>query len=120
MVLNAAQNGAKCEDDKHKNTHQRDIPSLFEPLKTWLKRAKQSPKSEVLGAKSRLLGLKNYEMTTKLERLNGAKCRQHTEKQTKEKARKTENCIKSLAKSLLLSQKDTTSNMHFVNYSHHV
>ena len=74
-MLNAVQNAAKCEDDKHKNTHQRDIPSPFEPLKTWLKRTKHSPKSEVLGAKSRKSGLKNYETATKLERLNGAKRR---------------------------------------------
>ena len=73
------QNAAKREGDKHKNTHQRDKPSPFEPLKTWLKRAKHSPKSEVLGAKSRKMGLKKYETTTKLERLNGAKCRIYTE-----------------------------------------
>ena len=74
-MLNATHFGAKREGDKHKNAHQRDIPSLFEPLKTWLKRAKHSPKSEVLGAKSRKMDLENYETTTKLERLNGAKCR---------------------------------------------
>ena len=79
MVLNAVQNAPKREGDKHKNTHQIDRPSSFEPLKSWLKRAKQSPKSEVLGAKSRKLGLDNYETTTKLERLNGAKCRIYTE-----------------------------------------
>ena len=79
MVLNAVQNAAKREDDKHKNTHQRDRPSPFEPLKTWFKRAKHPSKSEVLGAKSRKSGLKNYETATKLERLNGAKRRQHTE-----------------------------------------
>ena len=103
MVLNAVQNAAKREGDKHKNTHQRDKPSLFEPLKTWLKRAKHSPKSEVLGAKSRKMGLKNYETTTKLERLNGAKCRQHTEKQTKEKDGRQKIAPNYLLKSLLLS-----------------
>ncbi len=29
----------------------------------------------ILGAKSEFLDLKNYELTTKLERQNGAKCR---------------------------------------------
>ena len=79
MVLNAVQNAAKRENDKYKNTHQRDRPSLFEPLKTWLKRAKHPSKSDVLGAKSRKMGLKKYETTTKLERLNGAKYRIYTE-----------------------------------------
>ena len=32
-------------------------------------------KSGFLGAKSALLGVNNNEMATKLERLNGAKCR---------------------------------------------
>ena len=39
------------------------------------KRVKQPSKSGVLGAKSDILGIKKYELTTKLERLNGAKCR---------------------------------------------
>ena len=39
-----------------------------EPLKTWLKRAKWASKRGVLGAKSGYLGLKNYELATKIER----------------------------------------------------
>ena len=44
-------------------------------MKNRAKRAKQPLKSGVLGAKSDILGIKKYELTTKLERLNGAKCR---------------------------------------------
>ena len=44
-------------------------------MKNMAKRAKQPSKSGVLGAKSDILGIKKYELTTKLERLNGAKCR---------------------------------------------
>ena len=58
MVLNAVQNAAKREGNKYKNTHQRDRPSLFEPLKSWLKRVRHPSKSDVLGAKSRKMGLK--------------------------------------------------------------
>jgi len=53
---------------------------LFKPLKTWPKRAKYPPKSGVLGAKSREMGLKKCELATKLEMLFGAKCRQHSRK----------------------------------------
>ena len=42
---------------------------------TWPKGAKQQLKSGVLGTKSGKLGLKKYELATKLERQNGAKCR---------------------------------------------
>jgi len=35
-------------------------------------------KKWVLGVKSGQLGLKNYEMSAKLERLNGAKCRPYS------------------------------------------
>ena len=34
-------------------------------------------------AKSELLGLKNYELTAKLERQSGAKCNQYAQKLTK-------------------------------------
>ena len=37
----------------------------------------------ILGAKSELLDLKNYELATKLERQNGAKCRLQAENWTK-------------------------------------
>ena len=45
-------------------------------MKNMAKRAKQPSKSGVLGAKGNFWGIKKYELTTKLERLNGAKCRQ--------------------------------------------
>jgi len=48
--------------------------NLLELLSRRLKRAKKPLKSRVLGSKSVQLGMKNYEQTTKLERLNGAKC----------------------------------------------
>ena len=44
-------------------------------MKHMVKRAKWWLKSEVLGAKSGLLGVKNNELATNLERLNGTKCR---------------------------------------------
>ena len=36
-------------------------------------------KSRFLGVKSEYLGLKNYELATKLERQNGAKCNRHAQ-----------------------------------------
>ena len=63
------------QDGKHKNTLQLHKQNLSEPRKTGLKRAKYPLKSGFLGAKSALLGVKNNEPATKLERLNGAKCR---------------------------------------------
>ena len=81
-MLNAAHFGAKrkvkcCKmrSDKHKYSLKWYRQKLFKPLKTWPKRAKHPPKSGVLGAKSREMGLKNYEFATNLERQNGAKCR---------------------------------------------
>jgi len=62
-------------DEKHKNAQQWYKQNPFEPLNTWLKRAKHLLKSGVLGVKSGKLGLKKYEVATKLERQNGAKCR---------------------------------------------
>ena len=44
-------------------------------MKHMARKGKIAVKSGVLGAKSRYLGLKKYELATKLERLNGAKCR---------------------------------------------
>ena len=44
-------------------------------MKHMAEKGKMEIKSEVLGAKSRYLGLKKYEQATKLERQNGAKCR---------------------------------------------
>ena len=49
--------------------------NLLEASKTRLKRAKQPLKSGILGAESGKLELKKYELATKLERQNGAKCR---------------------------------------------
>ena len=49
--------------------------NLLEASKTRLKRAKWWLKSMILGVKSGKLELKKYELATKLERQNGAKCR---------------------------------------------
>ncbi len=62
------------EGKKHKNTLQLHKQNLLELLSRRLKRAKKPLKSRALGSKSVQLGMKNYEQTTKLERLNGAKC----------------------------------------------
>ncbi len=64
-------------DEKHKNTVNWYKQDLFDPLKYGSNGAKHTLKSGVLGAKSGGLGMKNYEPATKLERQNGAKCRQH-------------------------------------------
>ena len=61
--------------EKHKNTPQMYKLNLLEPLKTWLKSAKQPLKSGILGAKSGFWGVKNNELASNLERQNGAKCR---------------------------------------------
>ncbi|WP_019187198.1 hypothetical protein [Prevotella conceptionensis] len=60
------------------------------PLKTWPKRAKWSLKSGILGAKSAKLDVRNNELATKLERLNGAKCRLANPKTKKKGAEKAE------------------------------
>ena len=65
------------QDEKHKNTVNWYKQDLFDPLKYGSNGAKHTLKSGVLGAKSGGLGMKNYEPATKLERQNGAKCRQH-------------------------------------------
>ena len=44
-------------------------------MKNMAKRGKMVVKKWVLGAKSGYSELKKYELATKLERLNGAKCR---------------------------------------------
>ncbi len=44
-------------------------------MKNRAEKGKIAIKSVFLGAKSGLLGAKNNELATKLERLNGAKCR---------------------------------------------
>ena len=61
--------------EKHKYTPQMYKQNPLEASKTWLKRPKQPLKSGILGAKSGKLELKKYELATKLERQNGAKCR---------------------------------------------
>ena len=48
-------------------------------MKYMAERGKIAVKSRVLGSKSVQLGMKNYEQTTKLERLNGAKCWLHSQ-----------------------------------------
>ena len=63
------------ECEKHKNTPQMYKQNLLEPLKTWLERAKWTLKSGISGAKSGFLGVRNNELASNLERLNGAKCR---------------------------------------------
>ena len=50
----------------------------------------------ILGAKSEFLDLKNYELATKLERQNGAKCREITQKRTKQARVKLKNTPKTL------------------------
>ena len=60
---------------KHKDALQWYKYNPCEPLKKGLKRTKQPLKSRFLGVKSGLLGLKNYEPATKLERQNGTKRR---------------------------------------------
>ena len=62
------------------------------PLKTWPKRAKWSLKSGILGAKSAKLDVRNNELATKLERLNGAKRRLANPKTKKKGAEKMEKC----------------------------
>ena len=54
----------------------------------WSKVAKHLSKSGFLGVKSGYLGLKNYEPSAKLERQNGAKCRQYARNLTKTAAAK--------------------------------
>ena len=44
-------------------------------MKHNLQKAKQPLKSGFLEGKSEFWGMKNYELSTKLERLNGTKCR---------------------------------------------
>ena len=78
--------------EKHKYTPQWYIQNLLEPLKTGLERAKWGLKTCFLAVKSRFLACKNYELATKLERQNGAKCRFYSEIQTKQKVRKPRNC----------------------------
>ena len=63
--------------EKHKNTVKWYKQDLFDSLKYGSNGAKHTLKSVVLGAKSGDLGMKIYEPATKLERQNGAKCRQH-------------------------------------------
>ena len=95
LVLNARRFGAKCkvkccktQDGMHKNTHRRGRQNPFEPLTKGLKRGKTDIKSGVLAAKSRNLGLRKRRIGKQLERLNGAKCRQFSQKKTKGGARK--------------------------------
>ena len=62
--------------EKHKNTLEWYKYNPLELLKIWLKGAKWPLKSGFLGVKSGYLGLENDEPATKLERQNGAKCKQ--------------------------------------------
>ena len=67
-------------DEKYKNTPLWYKHNLVEPSNTWLKGAKWTLKSGVLGAKSRKLGEQNNGMANKIERQNGAKCRGYPKK----------------------------------------
>ena len=69
--------------EKHKYPLKWYKQNSFEPLKICLKWAKSVLKSRFLGVKSEYLGLKNYELTAKLERQSGAKCNRQTQKVTK-------------------------------------
>ena len=60
----------------------------------WPKEAKHPSKSGFLGANSGYLGLRNYEPSAKLERQNGAKCRQYARNLTKTAAAKVEKWLK--------------------------
>ena len=62
---------------KHKNTLKWHKQDPFDSLKYGSNGEKHTLKSGVLGGKSGDLGMKNNEPATKLERQNGAKCRQH-------------------------------------------
>jgi len=55
--------------------------------------AKHPSKSGVLGPESGYLGLKNYEPSAKLERQNGAKCRQYARNLTNTAAAKVEKWL---------------------------
>ena len=83
------------------------------PLKTWLKRAKWPLKSGILGAKSAKLGVRNNELATKLERLNGAKCRLANPKTKKKGAEKMEKCGIFYAFCPLFSLKRLTVEVQF-------
>ena len=98
MVLNAVRFDAKCsakccwmQDKTHKYPLKWYKQNLLEPWKIWQKRAKQPLKSRFLGAKSGLLGVKNNELASKIERQYGAKCRLISWLLTKDKVRKTKN-----------------------------
>ena len=64
----------------------------FRTIKNRVRKGKMGVKNCFLAVKSRFLACKNYELATKLERQNGAKCRFGSEKQTKHKARKPRIC----------------------------
>ena len=55
-------------------------------MKNMAKMGKIAIKRGFLGVKSALLGFKNYELASKIERQNGAKCRLFSQKQTNTKA----------------------------------
>jgi len=61
----------------------------------WPKVAKHPSRSGFLGVKSGYLGLKNYEPSAKLERQNGAKCRQYARNLTKTAAAKVEKWLQN-------------------------
>ena len=77
---------------KHKYPRQWYKYNLLEPLDTWLKMAKCTLKSGVLGAKSSNLGQAKARIGSKLERQNGAKCRWHAQNWTKKGTRQTQIC----------------------------
>ena len=75
MLINAVFFAAKRKA-KSINIHCKEIGKTFSNhRKNGSKWAKWPLKSGILGAKSVFLGVKNNELATNLERLNGTKCR---------------------------------------------
>ena len=66
VPLNGRQKGIRI--------HCNGINKTFPKHETHARKGKNGHKSGVLGAKSGFLELKKYELATKLERQNGAKC----------------------------------------------
>ena len=74
MVLNAVQNAAKCKTKSIK-IHRNCINKTFRTMKHMAKKAKIATKKWNFRGIKGVSGSKKYGQATKLERLNGAKCR---------------------------------------------
>ena len=57
----------------------------FRTIKNRVRKGKMGVKNLLFSSKKQVFGLQNYELATKLERQNGAKCRFYSEIQTKHK-----------------------------------